>query len=32
MKTFFKSADSGNRIVHSFCPDCGTRRYQVEAF
>jgi hypothetical protein len=22
-KTFFKSADSGNRIVHAFCPDCG---------
>ena len=23
-KTFLKSADSGNRIVHAFCPDCGT--------
>jgi hypothetical protein len=28
-KTFFKSADSGNRIVHAFCADCGTPIYSV---
>src|SRR3984957_563244 len=28
-KTFFKSADSGNRIVHAFCPDCGTPIYSA---
>ena len=28
-KTFLKSADSGNRIVHAFCPDCGTPIYSA---
>jgi hypothetical protein len=28
-KTFFKSADSGNRVVHAFCPDCGTPIYSA---
>ena len=28
-KTCFKSADSGNRIVHAFCPDCGTPIYSA---
>jgi hypothetical protein len=28
-KTFFKPADSGNRIVHAFCPDCGTPIYSA---
>jgi len=28
-KTFFKSADSGNRIVHAFCPNCGTPIYSA---
>ena len=28
-KTFFKSADSGNRIVYAFCPDCGTPIYSA---
>ena len=28
-KTFFKSGDSGNRIVHAFCPNCGTPIYSA---
>src|SRR5437660_12805257 len=28
-KTFFKSADTGNRIVHAFCPNCGTPIYSA---
>ena len=28
-KTFFKSADRGNRIVHAFCPNCGTPIYSA---
>jgi hypothetical protein len=28
-KTFFKSADSGNRIAHAFCPNCGTPIYSA---
>lgn len=23
-KTYIKTADSGNKRVHAFCPDCGT--------
>lgn len=26
-KTFIKAGDSGNRVVHAFCPDCGTPIY-----
>ena len=26
-KTYVKTADSGNRRVHAFCPDCGTPVY-----
>jgi hypothetical protein len=28
-KTFLKSADNGNQIVHAFCPDCGTPIYSA---
>jgi hypothetical protein len=26
-KTYVKTADSGNRRAHAFCPDCGTPVY-----
>jgi len=26
-KTYVKTAESGNRRVHAFCPDCGTPVY-----
>ena len=26
-KTYIKTADSGNRRVHAFCPDCGSPVY-----
>jgi hypothetical protein len=26
-KTFVKTGDSGNRVLHAFCPDCGTPIY-----
>jgi hypothetical protein len=30
-KTWAHRADSGNRIIHHFCPDCGsTLHYQIE--
>jgi hypothetical protein len=28
-KTFLKTANSGNRIIHAFCPDCGTPIYSA---
>jgi hypothetical protein len=28
-KTFVKTADSGNRLLHAFCPDCGTPIYSA---
>jgi hypothetical protein len=27
VKTYIKTADSGNRRIHAFCPDCGTPVY-----
>jgi hypothetical protein len=28
-KTFVKIGDSGNRVIHAFCPDCGTPIYSA---
>ena len=28
-KTFVKAGDSGNRLLHAFCPDCGTPIYSA---
>lgn len=28
-KTFIKTGDSGNGVVHAFCPDCGTPVYSA---
>ena len=28
-KTFTKTGDSGNRVIHAFCPDCGTPIYSA---
>jgi hypothetical protein len=29
-KTYIKTADSGNKRAHTFCPDCGTPVYSTD--
>lgn len=31
IKTYVKTADSGNRRAMGFCPDCGTQLYSTDA-
>jgi len=30
-KTYVKTADSGNKVVHAFCGDCGSALYSQDA-